>query len=339
MRQSGCIVFDDGLSKGITFYKRMFFIASMRGRDMRRNLDLAALRALVTVADFGGVTRAAQVLNLTQSAVSMQIKRLEESLCTTLLDRSGRGVTPNAAGEQLLTHARRIVALNDEAVARLTSTEFEGEIVLTVPYDIVYPHIPRVLRHYAGLYPRMRVQLLAVNTRKALEAFEAGETDLILTTESHCPPGAETLARLPLIWIGAPGGKAWRERPLRLAQGRFCAFRAGIVAALDRADIPWETAVESDSDRTLEAAVSSDMAIHALLDGTEPPMAERIAHGGVLPELASYLVNLYIRPGMQSPCVLALADLLRGAWQQGGQAAGSTGTASAATQVVAEPVV
>lgn len=284
---------------------------------MRRNLDLAALRALVAIADFGGVTRAAQVLNLTQSAVSMQIKRLEESLCTTLLDRSGRGVHPNAAGEQLLTQARRIVALNDEAVARLTSSEYEGEIVLTVPYDIVYPHIPRVLRHYAGLYPRMRVQLMAVNTRKALDAFEAGETDLILTTERHCPPEAETLARLPLVWIGAPGGKAWRERPLRLAQARQCAFRAGIVAALDRAEIPFETAVESVSDRTLEAAVSSDMAIHALLDGTEPPMAERIAHDGALPDLESYLVNLYIRPGAATPCVQALAGLLRGAWQSG----------------------
>jgi len=281
---------------------------------MRRNLDLAALRALVAIADFGGVTRAAQVLNLTQSAVSMQIKRLEEVLGQTLLDRSGRGVSPNSAGEQLLTHARRIVALNDEAVARLTDAVYEGEISLHVPYDIVYPHIPRVLRHFSGLYPRMKVQLCASNTHKALESLAAGAADLILTTESRCGPLGETLARLPLIWIGAPGGQAWRQRPLRLAQGRYCAFRAGIVSALDRADIPWETAVESESDRTLEAAVSSDMAIHALLDGTEPPMAERIAHGGALPELESFLINLYLRPGTDNPGVLALADLLRGAW-------------------------
>jgi len=284
---------------------------------MRRNLDLAALRALVAIADFGGVTRAAQVLNLTQSAVSMQIKRLEEVLGQTLLDRSGRGVSPNSAGEQLLTHARRIVALNDEAVARLTDAVYEGEISLHVPYDIVYPHIPRVLRHFSGLYPRMKVQLCASNTHKALESLTAGAADLILTTESRCGPLGETLARLPLIWIGAPGGQAWRQRPLRLAQGRYCAFRAGIVSALDRADIPWETAVESESDRTLEAAVSSDMAIHALLDGTEPPMAERIAHGGVLPELDSFLINLYLRPGADNPGVLALADLLRSAWSSG----------------------
>lgn len=292
----------------------MFLNRTITEGDVRRNLDLAALRALIAVADFGGVTRAAQVLNLTQSAVSMQLKRLEEALGQPLLERAGRGVQFNVAGEQLLSQARRIVAINDDVVARLTDAVNEGEIVLHVPYDIVYPHIPRVLRHFSGLYPRMKVQLQAVNTYKALRALEAGETDLILTTERGCGPGGETLARLPLIWIGAPGGQAWRQRPLRLAQGRHCAFRAGIVAALDRANIPWETAVESDSDRTLEAAVSSDMAVHAMIDGTEPPVAERINHGGALPDLASFLVNLYIRPGAESPALTALADLLRNAW-------------------------
>lgn len=286
---------------------------------MRRNLDLAALRALVAIADFGGVTRAAQVLNLTQSAVSMQIKRLEEMLGQPLLDRGGRGVSINAAGELLLSRARRIVALNDEAVARLTDAVHQGEIALHVPYDIVYPHIPRVLRHFSGLYPRMKVQLVASNTHRALRALAAGEADLILTTETGCGPQGQTLARLPLIWIGAPGGQAWKQRPLRLAQGRYCAFRAGIAAALDRAGIVWETAVDSESDRTLEAAVSSDMAIHALLDGTEPPMAERIAHGGSLPELERFLINLYLRPGTENPAVLALADLLRTAWQTPGR--------------------
>ena len=298
----------------------MFIMNHIKGLDMRRNLDLAALRALAAIADFGGVTRAAHVLNLTQSAVSMQIKRLEDALDLTLLDRSGRGVSLTGEGEQLLAYARRILALNDEAVERLTDSDFEGEIVIIVPHDIVYPHIPQVLRHFQTMFPRMQVQLQARNTRKAKEAYLNGDCDLILTTEQHCGPGGETLTRLPLIWIGAPGGQAWRQRPLRLALGRYCAFRPGIVAALDRAGISWEAAVESDSDRTLEAAVSCDMAIHALLAGTEPPHAERIAHGGALPDLGSHLVNLYIRPGSASPGVLALADLLRKAWDGEGVA-------------------
>ncbi len=297
----------------------MFLMVMITDTDMRRNLDLSALRALAAIADFGGVTRAAQLLNLTQSAVSMQIKRLEESLGLTLLDRTGRGVSLTSAGEQLLSYARRIIALNDEAVERLTDSEYEGVITVVVPHDIVYPHIPQVLRHFHSMYPRMQVQLLTQNTLRAKESFARGECDLILTTEAHCDAGGETLTRLPLLWIGAPGGNAWRQRPLRLAQGRVCAFRAGIVAALDRADIPWETAVESESDRTLEAAVSCDMAIHALLAGTEPPHVERIAHGGALPDLNSYLINLYMRPGNATPGVAALADLLRKAWDSDGR--------------------
>ena len=292
----------------------MILMTMMMDRDMRRNLDLASLRALIAIADFGGVTRAAHVLNLTQSAVSMQIKRLEEVLGETLLDRSGRGVQLTASGEQLLGYARRIVALNDEAVSRLMHVEYEGEIVIMVPHDIVYPHIPQVLRHFQAAYPRMRVQLRAMNTRFAKTALAEGECDLILTTEQHVDPGGETLTRLPLIWIGAPGGKAWRQRPVPLALGRVCAFRPRIVEALDRAGVAWESAVESDSDRTQEATVSCDMAIHALLAGTEPPHAERIAHAGALPDLPSYLVNLYIRPGATSPGVAALAELLRSAW-------------------------
>lgn len=286
---------------------------------MRRNLDLSALRALAAIADFGGVTRAAQLLNLTQSAVSMQIKRLEESLDLQLLDRSGRGVSLTSAGDQLLAYGRRIIALNDEAVERLTDSEYEGTITFVLPHDIVYPHIPQVLRHFHTMYPRMQVQLHTRNTIRAKESFARGECDLILTTETGCDAGGESLTRLPLVWIGAPGGSAWRQRPLRLALGRVCAFRSGVLSALDRAGVVWETAVESESDRTLDAAVSCDMAVHALLAGTEPPHAERIAHNGALPELNRYLINLYVRPGNATPGVAALADLLRKAWSGEGR--------------------
>ncbi|NHX27946.1 LysR family transcriptional regulator, partial [Escherichia coli] len=100
---------------------------------MPRNLDLTALRSFVAVSEAGGVTRAAGFLNLTQSAVSMQIKRLEEALDLQLLDRSARQIALTASGEQLLGYARRMLALNDEIYARLTAQEYEGEIALGVP--------------------------------------------------------------------------------------------------------------------------------------------------------------------------------------------------------------
>ena len=284
---------------------------------MRRNLDLTALRSFVAVADTGGVTRAAGLLNLTQSAVSMQLKRLEESLGVSLLDRSGRGVALTAGGDQLLGYARRMLALNDEVVGRLTAQEFEGEITLGVPHDVVYPFIPQVLQRFNAAFPRMRVNLISSFTRKLRELYARGECAMILTTEADGDGGAETLISRPLVWIGAPGGSAWRARPLRLAFGRHCLFRAGVVRALEDHGVPWQIAVESDSDRTIEATVSADLAVHALLEGSEPPLTERIAHGGALPELQSFRINLYVSRTADGPAETALADLLREVYRAG----------------------
>ena len=278
---------------------------------MARNLDLTALRSFVTVAETGGVTRAAGALHLTQSAVSMQLKRLEEALDLKLLDRSGRGVALTAEGDQLLGYARRMLVLNDEAVSRLTAREYEGEITLGVPHDVVYPFIPQVLQRFAAAYPRMRVNLLSSWTRKLREMYARGECTIILTTEASCGDEGETLTERPLVWIGAPGGHAWKNRPLRLALGRHCIFRTAVVKALNETDIPWEIAVESDSDRTIEATVSADLAVNAVLDGAEPPLTEAIAHGGSLPELEAYRINLYVSEAARGPAETALADLVR----------------------------
>ncbi|MEM8730126.1 MAG: LysR family transcriptional regulator [Pseudomonadota bacterium] len=279
-----------------------------------RNLDITTLRSFVAVADAGGVTRAAGHLNLTQSAVSMQLKRMEEMLDIVLLDRSRRGVTLTAAGDQLLTYARQMVALNDELVARLTDQAFEGEISLGVPHDIVYPVIPRVLQQFHAAYPRVKVHLRTSYSAALRDAFARGECDLILATETSVGEGAETLAERPLVWIGAPSGSVWRQAPLRVAFERHCSFRPQALAALDRAGTKWETAVDTDSDRTIEATVAADLAVNAMIAGTQPAHLEQISHGGALPDLPMQFVNLYTTPA-QSSLTVQLVDLLRRGFQ------------------------
>jgi len=281
---------------------------------MARNLDLTALRSFVAVAEHGGVTRAAGILHLTQSAVSMQLKRLEENLGLNLFDRSARTIALSPNGEQLLGYARRMLTLNDEIYNRLTAQAFEGEVRLGVPHDIVYPVIPQVLKRFATIYPRMKVQLLSSFTSRLKDQFARGEVDVILTTEDTVGQGGETLATKPLIWVGAPGGTAWRGRPLRLAYERSCIFRRGVQRRLDDAGIAWEMAVESNSSRTIEATVSADLAVHTLLQGSEPPHLERIDHGGALPELRLNRINMYHTPGSDSPVIADLADLIRAAY-------------------------
>ncbi|WP_309664354.1 LysR family transcriptional regulator [Tabrizicola sp.] len=278
---------------------------------MPRNLDVTALRSFIAVADAGGVTRASGFLNLTQSAVSMQIKRLEESLDVVLLDRTARKVALTPTGELLLGYARRILALNDEAFQRLTTDVHEGEIVLGVPHDIVYPAIPLVLQRFAREYPKMKVTLLSSYTTALRDKFDRGECDVILTTEPNSETGSETLAELPLVWFGATDGVAWKSRPLKLAFEPVCGFRKMALTALDAAGIPWVMAVESDSTRTIEATVSADLAVNAILAGSEPPNVEPVQHGGTLPDLGWMKVNLYVGRTSSSPTVDALAELIR----------------------------
>jgi len=275
-----------------------------------RNLDITTLRALVAVTDHGGVTRAAAMLNLTQSAVSMQIKRLEEMLGLSLFDRGNRRVSLTASGEQLVRYARRILALNDEAVGRLTEDLYEGELRLGVPHDIVYPVVPRVLKQFNAAYPRVNVHLRSSSTVKLREEFARGEVDLILTTEEGVDDGGETLTEMALRWTGAPGGTSWKRRPLRLAFCTNCIFRPIVLRKLEQAGIDWEMAVLSEDDRAVEALVSADLAVGALLEDSIPPHQEAIEPGGALPDLGVQKINLYARAG-GDPLIDPLSDMLR----------------------------
>jgi len=260
-----------------------------------RNLDVATLRALVAVADAGGVTRAAGFLHLTQSAVSMQIKRIEELLGLQLLDRSGRTVSFTASGDQLLG---------------LTAQEFSGTLRLGVPHDIVYPAIPQVLKQFNAVYPAIRIVLESSHTLTLQQMFAKGECDVIITTETTVSPGGVTVAERPLNWVGAPGGAAWRQRPLNIAYGRLCTFRPLAVAALDAAGVPWQMLVETDNDSTIHATVSADLAVFTTIEGTEPQQLARIDHGGALPELPMQKINLYKTAGKLSEPLEHLIRLL-----------------------------
>lgn len=282
---------------------------------MRRNLDLTSLRSFVAVAETGGVTRAAGLLNLTQSAVSMQLKRLEESLGIALLDRSGRGVALSPAGEQLLSYARRMLELNDEVHRRLTCQSFEGEIKLGAPHDLVYRVIPQVLKQFHAAFPRMRVSLNSTLTKTLKEQFARGELDMILTTEAGPVEGAETLTSLPLVWVGAPDGQAWKERPLRFASEPLCIFRPHVFRALDEAGIPWEMGVESTATRAVEAGVEADLAVYAQLAGLTPPTMAPVPHGGALPDLPSFAVNFYRAETARGQAHDALADMVRAGYR------------------------
>ncbi len=197
----------------------------------------------------------------------------------------------------------------------MTAKEYEGEISLGVPHDVVYPAIPEVLQRFNKAYPRMKVHLLSMGTINLKAAFARGEADVILTTEERVDKGGETLLERPMVWIGAEDGQMWKQRPLRLAFEHACIFRGPALAALDAAGISWEMAVESDSIRTVEASVSADLAVHVLIEGTESPYASVIQHDGGLPTMPRIQINMYRTDLSKAEPLDALTDLIRQAYR------------------------
>jgi DNA-binding transcriptional LysR family regulator len=297
----------------------MYVAPAITETDMPRNLDLTALRSFVTVADSGGVTRAALQLNLTQSAVSMQLKRLEDSVGQPLLDRSGRGVALTPQGEQLAGFARRMLALNDEAWGHLTNQAYEGEIALGVPHDIIYPHIPKALHRFACEFPRVQVKLHSSFTAELKLQMTRGEMDVILTTEAGVDTGGMVLDRQPLTWIGAQGGVVWRTRPVRFASVSRCIFKRPAIDALERAGLPWALTVDAQSFSAVDASVSADLAVCVQLESAVPRLCEVIRHNGALPALPDYLVNMYVTDGPRAALAERLAEMIRESYGRGEQ--------------------
>jgi DNA-binding transcriptional LysR family regulator len=261
--------------------------------DMPRNLDLSALRSFVTVADVGGVTRAAGYLNLTQSAVSMQIKRLEESLGMPLFLRAARKLALSPDGEQLLSYGRRMLALNDEAMSLLSATSCQGEIRLGVPHDVVYPVIPGILKRMAQAYPRVRIHLVSSFTLLMKQEYARGGFDLMLTTEEAPDAGAEVLSTRGLVWVGAVDGNAWQRRPLRLGFKDTCIFRTRAQTALEDAGIPWEMATGGESEQAVEATVAADLAVSVRMVGSIPDGMVPVAGDNQLPSVGEMKLALY----------------------------------------------
>jgi DNA-binding transcriptional LysR family regulator len=279
---------------------------------MPHNLDTALLRAFVAVAETGGITRAAAVLHITQAAVSQQIKRLEESLGCQLFARERGRMNPTQAGERLLARAQRMLTLNDEIWTTMTAPEFEGEVRLGVPHDIVGPFLPPVLRAFGRDWPRVRVTLETTTSRLLREGLARDELDLCLTTEIDCGLGGEVLFSDALLWVGAIGGTAWQRTPLPMALGdATCAFRKPAVAALAELNRDWRRACETRDMLGVVASIEADIAIGAFLRSTLPPSLAPVPPEAGLPPLPMFNVNLYLRQGSLSPVVEELALHIR----------------------------
>jgi DNA-binding transcriptional LysR family regulator len=284
---------------------------------MNRDIDIALLRAFTAVVDTGSVTAASRLLNRTQAAVSLQIKRLEDMLGQSLFEREHRRLTLAPAGERLLASAQRMVALNDAVFGQMTTREFEGEVRFGVPTDIVRSYVPPILRRFNAAWPRVRVTMKLGNSQRLMDAYNDGKLDLTLTTDQAPDRRAEMLRVDHLVWIGAPKGDAHLANPLPIAIGdSTCRFRPVVLEALRKAGRDWRVVLELSNQVAHHATVSAGIAVCAELRDSVMVPLEILGPESGLPPLAQFLINMHAPATGTNPIADALASHVRAEFKQ-----------------------
>ncbi len=200
-------------------------------------LDPDLLRSFVLIAEGGSFTRAAERVGRTQSAISMQIRRLEETLGHPLLMRTPKGVQPTPQGAWLLDRAREMLALNDEIIGNFRAPPMVGTVRLGTPDDYALNWLPQILARFAETHPAVELDVTCLNSDVLAERFREGRLDMTLLTEGHEAPGsaAQRIWRGPLRWVGSPRHALQRRDPLPLAMAlpaSGCPWRNAALGAL-----------------------------------------------------------------------------------------------------------
>ena len=230
----------------------------------RINLDMDVLRTLVTAQQLGGFNRAAGQIGRSQSAVSQQIRKLEDQVGEPLFRKQGRGLIPTEAGDVVLAYARRILDLNDEAIVALRGRAVEGVVRFGLPADFAETWLPVALGRFKRAHPAVRVEVVVDGSRRLLDRLDRGELDLVLALGKGARGDAARLANLPMVWIGPasaePVSAPGEPIPLVVHEAP-CFFREAGQAALDRAGVAWRVAFTSASLHGLWAAVEAGLGI------------------------------------------------------------------------------
>ena len=255
-------------------------------------VDTLQLKSFVAIAETGTFGRAAATVNRTQSALSLQIKKLEEQLGCALFDRTGRKVTLTPQGEIFLGYAKRMIQLQWEAVSRLREPDVEGEIRFGTPEDFATHYLPDVLASFRQHHPRVQLNVECDLTLNLIDGFHRGEFDVILAKrDPQLVKWGAKVWREPLVWAAADRYQP-EERLSLVLSPQPCIYRARALAALDRAKRSWHISYTSPSLAGTLAAVKAGLGITVLPAHMIPAGIHPIRKETKLPHLADSEVAL-----------------------------------------------
>lgn len=281
--------------------------------------DLDVLRSFVVGVELGSFARAADRLGRSTSAVSAQLKKLEEQAGRPILRKSGRGLVLTPAGETLLAYARRMLELNDEAATALRGVDLEGWIRLGMQEDFGERLLPAVLGRFARAHPKVRIEARVARNAELLDLVGSAKLDLALAWDGGTPsPYASVVGTLPMRWI-APrhglGALAWTPgEPIPLVAFESpCLMRQAATTALDRAGIPWRLAFTSASLAGIWAAVAAGLGVTVRTEAGLPDTLSVVESGAgapCLPTLPALGLLLHRAEAEPADAVRRLEDIL-----------------------------
>ncbi|MCA1476713.1 LysR family transcriptional regulator [Bradyrhizobium yuanmingense] len=274
-------------------------------------LDLELLRSFVSVVEAGGFTRAGERVHRTQSTVSQQIKRLEEDVGQVLLHRDGKDVRPTEAGERLLSYARRLLSLAEEARDVLRQPDSDGAIRLGIPEDFAAYRLAKLLGAFSRSHPGLRLDVRADQSKHLARDLQRGELDLALYKREAGAKDAIAVWPERVHWVTSKSHPVDVNVPSVPLIGfpLGCIYRAGAIHALETAGRAWHTAYTSSSLAGIQAAVAAGMGLSILSEmAIQTDHRVLTAKDGFAP-ISKTEVALMASPDA-SPATLRLADRL-----------------------------
>ncbi|TPW27327.1 LysR substrate-binding domain-containing protein [Pararhizobium mangrovi] len=282
---------------------------------MVQSLDSDLLRVFLAVAECGAFTGAGEVVGRTQSAVSMQVRRLEDQLGETLFVRGPRGVTLTAKGEQLLPYARRITGLMSEATAALRTPPLAGRLRVGIPEEYGERILPRLLAAFAERHPAVEVTVRCDHSVPQLKALERDELDLAVVFEWNQSELDEVLAVDPTVWVTSMAYRQHEHRPLPIAiynESSWCTDFA--IRSLEQHTIEHRVAYTCETCGGLNIAVATGLAVAALARSTIPPGCRELTSTDGFPTVDSSRVVLKRSPYHSTEAAEGMAAMLREAF-------------------------
>ncbi|MCV3210335.1 LysR substrate-binding domain-containing protein [Mesorhizobium sp. YC-39] len=240
-----------------------------------QTLDPDLLKTFLAFVDGGSLAQAATIVGRSPSAVTTQMQRLEEIVGERLLAPQGRGRGLTPAGEDLVGHARRILAAHREAWLALKGARAAGRVAIGTTQDFADSGLPDLLRAFAVSHPRVRIELRVGRSAELTQALQAGGLDLAIAMRQVPAPDEVGLFREPMVWLCSQKGLAVRQDEIPLALlDPHCGFREAAIAALDAVGRRYRIAAGSASLAGLRTAVNAGIALTL--------RTERFAHSGIV---------------------------------------------------------